>query len=195
MKTLTRCTWPKTPLDIQYHDEEWGRPLYDPQKLFEFLILEGAQAGLSWSTILKRRDGYRKVFDNFNPEKIARYSSAKIEKILQDERIIRNRLKVISTVSNAKAYLEIPDFSAFIWEIVEGKPIINHWKTPKSIPDKTALSDQFSKKLKKAGFNFVGSTISYAYMQAVGMVNDHLISCFCHPTFAKLPPLKKRRSR
>jgi DNA-3-methyladenine glycosylase I len=195
MKPQPRCPWPKTPLDILYHDEEWGVPLYDAQKLFEFLILEGAQAGLSWSTILKRRKGYRTVFDHFNPEKIARYTPAKLEKILQDERIIRNRLKVMSAVSNAKAFLTIPDFSAFIWEIVEGEPLINHWKTPKSIPDKTVLSDKLSKKLKKAGFNFVGSTICYAFMQAVGMVNDHLISCFCHPTFAKLPILNKRRSR
>jgi len=186
MKTFPRCTWPKTPLDIQYHDEEWGKPLYDPQKLFEFLILEGAQAGLSWSTILKRREGYRKAFSHFDPEKIARYTQSKIEKTLQNEGIIRNRLKVISTVNNAKAYLEIPNFSAFIWEVVDGKPIINHWKTSRSIPDSTPLSDQFSKKLKKAGFNFVGSTICYAFMQAVGMVNDHLISCFCHPTFDKL---------
>lgn len=191
MKTLPRCTWPKTPLDIQYHDEEWGKPLYDPQKLFEFLILEGAQAGLSWSTILKRREGYRKAFSHFDPEKIARFSQAKIEKTLQDEGIIRNRLKVISAVNNAKAYLEIPDFSAFIWEIVDGKPIINHWKTSRSIPDSTPLSDKFSKKLKKAGFNFVGSTICYAFMQAVGMVNDHLISCFCHPTFDKLELSRK----
>jgi DNA-3-methyladenine glycosylase I len=178
-----RCPWPKTELDILYHDKEWGRPVYEDQKLFEFLILEGAQAGLSWSTILKRREGYRAVFEEFDPEKIARYSTARIEKILKDERIIRNRLKVISAVKNAKAFLKIQkeyaSFSDYLWEFVDNKPIINHWKSMSEIPNATVYSDRLSKALKQSGFNFVGSTICYAFMQAIGMVNDHLVDCFC----------------
>lgn len=181
--TQKRCDWPKTDLDILYHDTEWGRPVYDDQKLFEFLILEGAQAGLSWSTILKRREGYRILFDEFDPQKVARFSSARIEKILQDSRIIRNRLKVLSAVSNAKAFLEIQkkygSFSDYIWEFVDHKAIVHHWKNMSEIPVSISQADQLSKSLKKSGFNFVGPTICYALMQATGLVNDHLTHCFC----------------
>lgn len=180
---LIRCPWASTELDILYHDTEWGRPVHDDKVLFEFLLLEGAQAGLSWSTILKRREGYRKVFSEFDPEKVARYSPARIEKILADPRIIRNRLKVHSAVSNAKAFLEIQQeqgsFSEFLWQFVDNQPIINHYRASKDVPASTKLSDEISKQLKKKGFNFVGSTIIYAYLQAVGLVNDHLLSCFC----------------
>jgi len=179
-----RCDWPKTDLDILYHDTEWGRPVYDDQKLFEFLILEGAQAGLSWSTVLKRREGYRILFDEFDPQKVARFSSARIEKILKDSRIIRNRLKVQSAVSNAKAFLAIQkkhgSFSDYIWEFVNHKPVIHHWKEMSQVPASIPQADQLSRSLQKAGFNFVGPTICYALMQATGLVNDHLVHCFCH---------------
>jgi len=183
-KIKVRCDWPKTDLDILYHDTEWGRPVYDDQKLFEFLILEGAQAGLSWSTILKRREGYRALFDRFDPQKVARFTPARIEKILKDPRIIRNRLKVMSAVSNAKAFLAIQkkhgSFSNYLWGFVNHKPIINQRKTMKEIPATSPQADQLSKSLKKSGFNFVGPTICYALMQATGLVNDHLVHCFCH---------------
>lgn len=184
-KPKTRCGWVTAdPLYIEYHDKEWGVPIYDDQKLFEFLILEGAQAGLSWLTVLKKRENYRTSFDNFIPEKIARYSPAKIEKLLTNPGIIRNRLKVESTVTNAKAYLKMLDewesFSDYIWHFVEGKPIKNHWPTLRQIPAKTTISDTMSKDLKKRGFKFVGTTICYAFMQAVGMVNDHTQDCFCY---------------
>lgn len=180
-----RCGWVnEDPLYIAYHDHEWGIPIYDDKLLFEFLILEGAQAGLSWYTILKRRDNYRKAFDNFNPKKIALYDKRKITSLLKDEGIIRNKLKVESVVTNAKCYLDIlkefGNFSDYIWHFVGGKPVNNKWKSLKEVPDKTPLSDAMSKDLKKRGFKFVGSTICYAYMQAVGMINDHITSCFCY---------------
>ena len=178
-----RCAWvSENDLYIQYHDEEWGVPLHDDQKLFELLILEGAQAGLSWLTVLKKRENYRQLFDGFNPDKIADYDASKIEILLQNPGIIRNRLKIESTIRNAKAFLEIrknhENFNNYIWSFVNGKPVINHWKRLNDLPAKTDLSDKISHELKKAGFNFVGSTICYAFMQAVGMVNDHTIDCF-----------------
>lgn len=180
-----RCDWCKNdPLYIDYHDNEWGIPVYDDQKLFEFLILEGAQAGLSWITVLKKRENYRHCFDNFDPEKIARYNKNKVKKLLTNPGIIRNRLKIASTILNAKTYLEIVknygSFSDFIWNFVDGKPIKNKWKNSKEVPAKSCISDAMSNELKKKGFKFVGSTICYAFMQAVGMVNDHIADCFRH---------------
>ena len=178
-----RCEWCGTdPLYIKYHDEEWGVPVHDDRKLFEFLILEGAQAGLSWITILKKRENYIKAFDNFDPVKVSRYSEKKIEKLLQNPGIVRNKLKINSAVGNAKAFLKIQkeygSFDKYIWSFVGGKPIINKWKSLKEIPAITKESDAMSKDLKKHGFKFVGSTICYAFMQAVGMVNDHTEKCF-----------------
>ncbi len=178
-----RCEWCGTdPLYVKYHDEEWGVPVHDDRKLFEFLILEGAQAGLSWITILKKRENYIKAFDNFDPLKVSRYSEKKIEKLLQNPGIVRNKLKINSAVGNAKAFLKIQkeygSFDKYIWSFVGGKPIINKWKSLKEIPVTTKESDAMSKDLKKRGFKFVGSTICYAFMQAVGMVNDHTKKCF-----------------
>lgn len=183
MENKQRCFWVSDdPISIQYHDKEWGVPIFDDRLLFEFLNLEGAQAGLSWITVLKKRENYRSLFDNFDPKKISKYNSKKIEILLKNPGIIRNRLKVESTVSNAKAYLNLlkewDSFSKYIWHFVAGKPIQNHFEHFKKIPAKTLLSDQMSKDLKKRGFKFVGSTICYAFMQAVGMVNDHTIDCF-----------------
>jgi DNA-3-methyladenine glycosylase I len=179
---MKRCSWAKNDLAIAYHDAEWGVPLHDDRGLFEFLILEGAQAGLSWDTILRKREAYRKAFDNFDPARVARYSEAKREKLLLDDGIIRNRLKIASAVSNARAFLKVQkefgSFDAYIWNFVGGKPIVNKLKGTGDIQAKTAVSDAISKDLKKRGFNFVGSTIMYAFMQATGMVNDHLVSCF-----------------
>lgn len=180
-----RCNWAgKDPVYISYHDGEWGVPVHDDRKLFEFLILEGAQAGLSWITILKRRDNYRKAFAGFDPEKVARFGGKDIARLLQDEGIIRNRLKIESAIRNAKAFLKVQEefgkFSNYHWGFVDGKPIINRFKSIREVPAKTPLSDAFSKDLKSRGFNFVGSTIIYAHMQAVGMVNDHLLTCFRH---------------
>ena len=179
---MKRCTWPTNELAIRYHDEEWGKPLHDDRGLFEFLILEGAQAGLSWDTILRKRENYRKAFDNFDFEKVARYTDKKVEKLLQDEGIIRNRLKIASAISNAKAFLkvrkEFGSFDKYIWSFVGGQPIVNKVKGTSQILPRTEVSDAISKDLKKRGFNFVGSTIMYAFMQATGMVNDHLVSCF-----------------
>jgi DNA-3-methyladenine glycosylase I len=178
-----RCPWVGTDdLYIRYHDEEWGVPVYDDRKLFEFLILEGAQAGLSWLTILKKRENYNRVFDNFDASKIVNYNSNKIEALLNDAGIVRNRLKIQSTIQNARAFLEICEhynsFADYIWSFTDGKPLVNHWKTLQDMPAKTELSDKMSNELKKAGFNFVGSTICYAFMQAVGIVNDHTVDCF-----------------
>jgi DNA-3-methyladenine glycosylase I len=179
---MKRCTWPTNELAIRYHDEEWGKPLHDDRGLFEFLILEGAQAGLSWDTILRKRESYRKAFDGFDVNKVARYTDKKVEKLMQDEGIIRNRLKIASAISNARAFLavqsEFDSFDKYIWSFVDGKPIVNRLKESSQIPAKTDVSDMISKDLKKRGFNFVGSTIMYAFMQATGMVNDHLVSCF-----------------
>lgn len=184
-KSLTRCSWAAgDPLYEHYHDQEWGTPLHDDQTLFEFIILEGAQAGLSWITVLRKREGYRQAFDNFNAEKMARYSDKKFEKLLQNPNIIRNRLKINSAIKNARAYLKIKEshgsFSDFLWQFVDGEPKQNRWRSMKQVPTITKESDAMSKALKKEGFNFVGSTICYAHMQACGMVNDHLTSCFRH---------------
>lgn len=183
MTTNTRCPWAGTdPLYIHYHDTEWGVPVYDDRKLFEFLTLEGAQAGLSWITVLKKRENYRKAFADFDPKKVARFTPKKIEALLQNEGIVRNRLKLESTVTNAQAFLkvvkEFGSFQSYQWQFVKGKPLQNNRKTLKDIPATSPESDAFSKDLKKRGFRFVGSTIIYAHMQAVGMVNDHLTTCF-----------------
>ena len=183
MENKKRCQWcGSDPLYVKYHDEEWGVPIFDDQKLFEFLVLEGAQAGLSWITILKRREGYRKAFANFEVEKVARFNRKKIESLLQDPGIIRNRLKVESAVKNAQAFIKVQEefgsFSNYQWLFVDGEPIANNRKKMKDIPAKTEISDQLSHDLKQRGFSFVGSTIIYAHMQAVGMVNDHVTECF-----------------
>lgn len=181
----TRCTWcGDDPLYTAYHDKEWGVPLYDDQALFEFLMLEGAQAGLSWITILRKRENYQEAFDQFDPEKIARYDDAKRAELLSNPGIVRNKLKVNAFIVNAQIYLDIVEkrgsFRDYIWQFVDGKPKINHWKTMKEVPATTEDSDKMSKVLKKAGFKFVGSTICYAFMQATGMVNDHTTDCFRH---------------
>lgn len=177
-----RCAWATNELAINYHDTEWGVPLHDDRGLFEFLILEGAQAGLSWDTILRKRENYRKVFDGFDPAKVALYTETKRDQLLADPGIIRNRLKIASAVSNAGAFLavqkEFGTFDSYIWSFVGGGPIDGRRKTSGDVPAKTDVSDALSKDLKKRGFNFVGSTIMYAFMQATGLVNDHLISCF-----------------
>jgi len=180
---MHRCSWSTNEdIYIRYHDEEWGVPVHDDRKLFEFLILEGAQAGLSWITILKRREAYRDAFDQFDPEKVARYDEAKIEELLQRPDLIRNRLKINSAVTNAQAFLKVQEefgsFDKYIWSFVDGKPIQNKWKKLNEIPAQTPLSVKISKDLKKRGFKFVGPTIVYAHMQATGMVNDHLVDCF-----------------
>lgn len=185
MNGKNRCKWASNDtLLMTYHDNEWGIPVYDDRLLFEFLNLEGAQAGLSWLTVLKKRENYRVLFDNFDPIKIANYHAKKVESLLENPGIIRNRLKVESTINNAKAYLELLEewssLSEYLWHFVDGKPIQNTWKHFKEVPAKTVISDQMSKDLKKRGFKFVGSTICYAFMQAVGMVNDHTVDCFCH---------------
>jgi len=184
-----RCGWAlHSAVYLQYHDEEWGAPLHDDRRLFEMLVLEGAQAGLSWITVLNKRERYREVFDFFDAEKIAAYDDAKIASLLQDPGIIRNRLKVQAAVTNARAYLRVRDeygsFNRYIWQFVDGKPIVNHWQTLRELPAQTALSDAMSKDLKQRGFKFVGSTICYAYMQAVGMVNDHTVDCWRWPELA-----------
>jgi len=177
-----RCGWAKGELNIRYHDEEWGVPVHDDRTLFEFLLLEGAQAGLSWSTILNKRDNYRRAYDNFDPARVASYDSRKMKKLLADPGIVRNRLKVASSVDNAKAFLSVQEefgtFDRYIWQFVGGKPRINRWKSLKQLPARTPESDEMSKDLKRRGFRFVGSTICYAFMQAVGMVNDHARDCF-----------------
>jgi len=180
-RKLIRCSWATNELSIRYHDEEWGVPAHDDRTLFEFLILEGAQAGLSWDTILKKRDGYRSAFDGFDAACIAQYDRKKIQALLRDPGIIRNRLKIESAVQNAKAFLKIQEefrsFDRYIWEFVGGQPVTNSWKSER-LPARTAGSDAMSKDLKKRGFTFVGGTICYAFMQAVGMVNDHAKNCF-----------------
>lgn len=180
---LNRCSWcGSDPVYIKYHDEEWGVPVHDDRKLFEMLNLEGAQAGLSWITILRKREKYLQLFDNFDAEKIVKYSDKKLENILQDSGIVRNKLKVNSVVTNAKAYMQVQkefgSFDKYIWQFVGGKPIVNNFKSLNKVPAKTEISDAMSKDLKKRGFKFIGSTICYAFMQAVGMVNDHIVDCF-----------------
>lgn len=190
-KKENRCTWARKELDILYHDTEWGVPQHEDRVLFEFLILEGAQAGLSWSTILAKRDAYRKAFDGFNPEKVARYTPQKIEELLQNPGIVRNRLKVESAVRNARAFLKVQEefgsFDAYLWRFVSGSPICNQWKELSQVPARTDISDALSKDLLQRGFKFVGSTICYAFMQAIGMVNDHLVTCYRHKEVQKTP--------
>ena len=186
---MKRCSWAKNDLAIAYHDAEWGVPLHDERGLFEFLILEGAQAGLSWDTILRKRENYRAAFDNFDAEKVASYNDKKIAELLENEGIIRNRLKIASAIGNAQAFLRVQDeigsFDKYIWNFVDGKPLKNKPKDTSEVPAKTAVSDAISKDLKKRGFNFVGSTIMYAFMQATGMVNDHLVTCFRYKEVAR----------
>jgi DNA-3-methyladenine glycosylase I len=181
---LVRCHWAKNVLNIPYHDEEWGVPIHDERKWFEFLILEGAQAGLSWDTILRKRARYREVFDDFDPEKVARYSAQKVRTLLADPGIIRNRLKINATIGNARLFLKVQEqfgsFDAYIWRFVDGRPMQNVWKTQRKVPASTPESDTMSKELRKRGFRFAGSTICYALMQATGLVNDHVVSCFRH---------------
>ena len=179
---IIRCGWAKNDLSIRYHDREWGVPQHDDRKLFEFLILEGAQAGLSWDTILRKRENYREAFDGFNPEVIAKYNRQKIARLMKNDGIIRNRLKIGSAIQNAKACLAIQEaygsLDRYLWQFVDGKPRVNKWRSLKEVPASTSESDAMSRDLKKQGFNFVGSTICYAFMQAVGIVNDHMVSCF-----------------
>ncbi|MEH7385611.1 DNA-3-methyladenine glycosylase I [Bacillus sp. JJ1521] len=182
---MNRCGWVnEDPLYINYHDDEWGVPVYDDRLLFEYLNLEGAQAGLSWYTILKKRENYRKAFDNFDPAKIIGYDEKKIEELLTNEGIVRNRLKINAVVTNAKVFFNVVEefgsFHTYIWSFVDGKPIKNHFRTLDEVPATTEISDRLSKDLKKRGFKFVGSTICYAFMQATGMVNDHIMSCNCY---------------
>ena len=181
---IIRCPWPMQENMIRYHDAEWGVPVHDDRLLFEFLILEGAQAGLSWQTVLNKRENYRAAFDQFDAEKIARYGEAKVVELMNDSGIIRNQLKIRSTIQNAKSFLKVREefgsFDKYLWRFVDGKPMVNHFKTMKEIQPRTKISDAMSKDLLKRGFKFVGSTICYANMQAVGMVNDHLVTCFRH---------------
>ncbi len=188
---LKRCPWPKDdPLYVSYHDDEWGVPEFDDRALFEKLILDGFQAGLSWITILRKRDNFRRAFDDFQPEKIARYTPKKVERLMQDAGIVRNRLKIEGTVRSARAWLDImekgPGFSQLLWDFCDGKPKINNFRTVKQVPAETAVSRAISKELAARGFKFVGPTIVYAFMQAVGMVNDHLITCHRHAACKKL---------
>ena len=178
---ICRCGWcGKEPYYVAYHDEEWGVPEYDSRALFEKLMLDGFQAGLSWSTILKKRDNFRKAFDGFNPEKMARYTPAKLTKLMNDAGIVRNRLKIEASVTNARAYLEMPDFSAYLWGFNDGRVVQNTFTDMKQVPGKTALAEKVSKDLQKRGFRFVGPTIVYAFMQACGLINDHLVDCHRH---------------
>ena len=191
MKGRCRCAWAANggPLDQRYHDREWGVPVHSDRKLFEFLILEGAQAGLSWSTILKKRGNYRKVYDNFDARKIARYNATKVRRLLKDPGIVRNRLKVRASIQNAKAFLQVQKefgrFDRYIWQFTGGKPIQNRRRNMKQVPARTGKSDAMSQDLKRRGFKFVGSTICYAFMQAVGMVNDHTLNCFRYHQLAR----------
>ena len=177
-----RCGWARTPLSIAYHDAEWGVPVHDDRVLFEFLMLEGAQAGLSWETILKKREGYRKAFADFDPVRVARFTPGKIERLLDNPEIVRNRLKITSTVTNAKAFLAVQrdcgTFDAYLWGMFDGTPRVNRWRSLEQLPPRTAESDALSRALLGRGFRFVGSTICYAFMQAVGIVNDHTAECF-----------------
>jgi DNA-3-methyladenine glycosylase I len=181
---LVRCAWARNELAIRYHDNEWGVPLHHDRKLFEFLVLEGAQAGLSWDTILRKRQNYRTAFDRFDPAVVAEYDRRKTRQLLNDSGIVRNRLKIESAIQNANALLrvrqEFGSFDRYVWQFVGGSPLINRWRSPKQVPPRTPESDAMSKDLKKRGFTFVGSTICYAFMQAVGMVNDHAVQCFRH---------------
>ena len=191
---MPRCPWAATEPNITYHDEEWGVPVHDDRLLFEFLILEGAQAGLSWTTILNKRDNYRKAFDGFRPEKIARYGTRDVKRLLGDAGIVRNRLKIVAAIENAKTFLtvrkEFGTFDAYLWSFVGGKPIRNRWNRMADVPARTTESDAMSRDLQRRGFKFVGSTICYALMQATGMVNDHLVTC---PRHAQVGGGRRRR--
>jgi DNA-3-methyladenine glycosylase I len=180
----SRCAWARNELMIRYHDEEWGVPVHDDRTLFEFLVLEGAQAGLSWETILNKRENYRAAFDGFDAQKVARYERRKMAQLLKNPGIVRNRLKIASAVQNAQVLLRVQEefgsFNGYVWQFVDGRPRVNSWKSQDRVPPRTPESDAMSKALKKRGFNFVGSTICYAFMQAVGMVNDHVVLCFRH---------------
>jgi len=183
-KEIARCPWPTNEISIRYHDTEWGVPVHDDRLLFEYIILEGAQAGLSWQTVLNKRENYRAAFDNFDAEKIARYNEARVVKLMNNPGIIRNQLKIRSTIQNAKSFLKVREefgsFNAYLWRFVDGKPVINRRTSMKEVPARTEISDAMSKDLLKRGFKFVGSTICYSNMQAIGMVNDHLVTCFRH---------------
>jgi DNA-3-methyladenine glycosylase I len=186
-----RCEWAGTdPLMMAYHDHEWGRPLHDDRRLFEFLILEGAQAGLSWMTILKKRENFRQALDGFDPVRVAKYNAIKVSQLLENKGIIRNRLKIEAAVANARSFLDVQtecgSFDTYIWQFVDHEPVVNHWKHLTDIPARTRTSEAMSKDLKKRGFRFVGPTICYAFMQAVGMVNDHEVSCFRHAEVVNL---------
>jgi DNA-3-methyladenine glycosylase I len=193
---MLRCPWATTEPAINYHDEEWGVPVHDDRVLFEFLILEGAQAGLSWNTILKKRENYRKAFDGFRPEKIAHYGKRDTQRLLGNDGIVRNRLKIAATIENAKRFLavrgEFGTFDAYLWSFVGGKPIQNRWRTMAAVPAQSAESDAMSQDLLRRRFKFVGSTICYAFMQATGMVNDHLVTC---PRYAELGGAYRRRRK
>jgi DNA-3-methyladenine glycosylase I len=196
-----RCDWPRSELDIAYHDTEWGVPVHDDRVLFEFLLLEGAQAGLSWSTILKKRENYRRAFSDFDPARVARYSGVRVARLLEDAGIVRNRLKIESAVANARAFLAVQDefgsFDDYIWRFVDGEPRQNAWRSSRQIPARTRESDALSTDLIQRGFRFVGSTICYAFMQAVGLVNDHIATCFRCKALARPPrrgPSSKTRS-
>lgn len=179
---MNRCSWATNPLAIAYHDTEWGVPVHDDATLFEFLILEGAQAGLSWDTVLRKRDRYREVFAGFDPEKVARFTPRRVEHLMNDAGIVRNRLKIESAIGNARAFLSVQDergtFDAYLWAMVDGKPVVNRPRESRDVPPTSPLSDALSRDLRKRGFRFVGSTIAYAYLQAVGVVDDHLAGCF-----------------
>ena len=181
-RPVTRCWWAKSPLDIAHHDDEWGVPVHDDRVFFEFLILEGAQAGLSWSTILNKRDGYRRAFAAFDPARVARFTPARIAKLVLDPAIVRHRQKIESVVTNARAFLavqeELGSFDTYVWGFVDGAPRVNRWRSPRQVPASTPQSDALSKDLRRRGFSFVGSTICYAFMQATGLVNDHVVTCF-----------------
>jgi DNA-3-methyladenine glycosylase I len=195
---MKRCSWVRTdnPLVLQYHDREWGVPVHNDRKHFEFLVLEAAQAGLSWSIVLKKREGYRRAFSEFDPEKVARYTENRVEKLTLNPAIIRNRMKIRAAVRNAQAFLaiqeELGSFDAYCWRFVDGRPKLNRWKAMREIPATSSESDAFSKDLKRRGFSFVGSTVVYAHMQAVGMVNDHLVDCFRYGEIRRLDSVIER---
>ena len=197
---VTRCDWcGQDPLYVAYHDREWGVPAYDDRRLFEMLILEGAQAGLSWLTILRKRENYRRAFDQFDPQKVAGYGTGDVRRLISDAGIVRNRLKIEAAIQNARAFVDISaahgSFGRFIWRYVDFSPIQNRWRMMSEIPAMTAQSDRMSRDLKKRGFKFVGATICYAYMQSVGMVNDHLVECYRHPIIAANQPPREIGSR
>lgn len=199
VRVMKRCSWVGSdPLMLRYHDREWGVPVHDDRKHFEFLILEGAQAGLSWSTVLRKRDGYRRAFSDFDPEKVARYTAKRTQKLLADPAIIRNRMKIASAVQNAQKFLaiqeELGSFDAYCWRFVDGRPRLNRRKATREVPATSLESDAFSKDLKLRGFRFVGSTIMYAHMQAVGMVNDHLVDCFRYREIRRLGSPRRARA-